>query len=50
MTAQSRKRPRKTVTLTHRQVAQIMYDMGWEPIDADVFWQVALGFNKAGAR
>lgn len=32
---------RETVALTRRQVEQIVCDMGWEPEDADVFWDLA---------
>ena len=45
------KRPkrRRTVTLAYRDVERITYDMGWEPIDADAFWLLALERRKAGA-
>ena len=32
---------RKTAVLTRKQVEQIVYDMGWESEDADVFWDLA---------
>ena len=32
---------RETVALIHSQVERIIYDMGWDPEDADVFWKLA---------
>jgi len=32
---------RETVALTRAQVERIIYDMGWEPEDADAFWTLA---------
>jgi hypothetical protein len=32
---------RETVALTRSQVERIIYDMGWEPEDADAFWRLA---------
>lgn len=32
---------RETVALSRSQVERIIYDMGWEPEDADTFWTLA---------
>jgi hypothetical protein len=37
----TRKARRETVALTRSQVERIIYDMGWEPEDADAFWKLA---------
>lgn len=43
MTARNgREARRETVVLTRSQVESILYDMGWEPEDADVLWEFAM--------
>jgi hypothetical protein len=45
-----RKKRRRKVALTYRDVEHITYHMGWDPIDADVFWLMALKLKKHGAQ
>jgi hypothetical protein len=43
MTARNvRKARRVTVALSRAQVESIVFDMGWEPEDADVLWDCAM--------
>ena len=47
MTPTTRQQARRaTVVLTRQQIEMIVSDMGWEPEDADVFWQMARRENR----